>query len=101
MLTSLLARAEYKAMNPADLPISLTSPTPYSQPLASTSAETIAFWASYNMKMNLLFITSTAVSKPKEESITAISLSIVLGIPTTAILSFLLLISSNKALIPL
>ena len=57
-------------MKPASRPISFTMPTPYSQLIASTSALLIACVHS-----------CTAVSKPKERSTIAMSLSIVFGMP--------------------
>jgi len=47
MLTSLLANEAFIAIKPADLPINLTRPMPYSAELASILAEEIALVASY------------------------------------------------------
>lgn len=65
-------------MNPEFLPINLTRPTPNSAQFASTLADWIADYASW-----------TAVSNPKLLSIIGMSLSIVFGMPTIAICSFL------------
>mmetsp|Transcript_22680 Transcript_22680/g.57464 ORF Transcript_22680/g.57464 Transcript_22680/m.57464 type:complete len:241 (+) Transcript_22680:630-1352(+) len=61
-------------INPALLPMSFTMPIPFGMlELASTFAAKIAFFAS-----------STAVRKPNERSMRPMSLSIVFGIPHTA-----------------
>ena len=64
-------------MKPAFLPISLTIPTPFSQAIAYVFTQLIALTDSW-----------TAVSNPKDLSITGISLSIVLGIPPMLIYKF-------------
>ena len=66
------ANAACMAMKPDWRPMSLTTPTPLSADLASTAAALIAFCAS-----------STAVSNPKVLSMCRMSLSMVLGMPTT------------------
>ena len=82
-LTSFVARVAAAAINPECLPISLTSPIPLGTAIASVCAHLIALQAS-----------STAVSNPKVFETSQMSLSMVLGTATTAILSPLLLISS-------
>lgn len=57
--------------------------------MLSTYAERIA-----------LMLSETAVSNPKDLSIMGISLSIVLGIPTIEISSFLFLSYSDRTVIP-
>ena len=74
--TSWLARVAWAAMNPLCRPISFTRPTPFSVENASTCAARIASAACVN-----------AVWKPNERSIQGMSLSIVFGMPTTAIRS--------------
>mmetsp|Transcript_2839 Transcript_2839/g.9213 ORF Transcript_2839/g.9213 Transcript_2839/m.9213 type:complete len:334 (+) Transcript_2839:5426-6427(+) len=66
------ARLACNAMKPDCLPISFTTPTPFSALFASTAAAWIAFCAS-----------STAVSNPNVLSMCRMSLSIVFGMPTT------------------
>ena len=87
--TSPLASEAWRAMNPDWRPMSFTTPTPLSADLASTAAALIAFCAS-----------STAVSNPNVLSMCRMSLSIVLGMPTTDTFNPLLAHSSLMALAP-
>ncbi len=73
-LASVDASAAWHAMKPECRPISLTRPIPLRAPVASTCALRIASTAAAN-----------ALSNPKLRSMKWMSLSIVLGIPITAI----------------
>ena len=73
-LASVDASAAWQAMKPECRPISLTRPMPLRAPVASTWAPRIASTAAAN-----------ALSKPKLRSMKWMSLSIVLGMPMTAI----------------
>ncbi len=88
-LTSERASEAKTAMNPDSRPMSLTSPMPLRAPLASVCAASIALTAS-----------DTAVSNPNERSTNEMSLSIVLGMPTTPIFRPRLWISSADLLRP-
>ena len=82
---------ESPAMKPADLPISLTMPTPLGRlQRASVLAETMAACAA-----------STEVWKPKERSMRSTSLSMVFGMPTTAMFSLRSIHVSLMMLAPL
>ena len=72
-LTCWLASVAAAAMKPASRPINFTRPIPFGAPLASTWAMSITSCAF-----------SMAVEKPKERFTSGKSLSIVLGMPTTA-----------------
>ena len=81
--TSVRARVALAATNPELRPISFTSPMPCGAPVASLWALRMASVAD-----------STAVWKPKETSTKLMSLSMVLGMATTAIFRPRLVISS-------
>mmetsp|Transcript_14792 Transcript_14792/g.40477 ORF Transcript_14792/g.40477 Transcript_14792/m.40477 type:complete len:213 (-) Transcript_14792:755-1393(-) len=72
MSTSLAARVACMATKPHSRPMTLTMPTPLTQSAASTCAQLMTLTAS-----------STAVSNPKDLSMKAMSLSMVLGTPHT------------------
>ena len=76
-------------MKPDSRPISFTNPIPFLAPFASTWADEIALPAS-----------ETAVAKPNDLWIKEISLSIVFGMPITAIFNLRRSISSEMALAP-
>ncbi len=72
-LTCWLANVAAEAMKPASRPINFTRPMPLGAPFASTWAMSITSRAF-----------SIAVEKPKERLTSGKSLSIVFGMPTTA-----------------